>query len=131
MKKSGVMNRDIAAILARLGHTDKIIIADCGLPIPESVPYVDLSIKKGTPSFLNVLKAVSDDIAIEGMTLAHEIKESNKVLHDEVLECYGNIPTQYIKHDVLKEKIKETKALIRTGEATPYANVILHAGVIF
>jgi len=131
VKKFGMLNRDIAAVLAKLGHTDTVIIADCGLPIPEDVLCIDVSIKIGKPSFLTVLKAVTADMEIEGMTLAQEIEDSNQVLNNEILENYNATAIQYISHDDLKNQLKKAKAVIRTGEATPYANVILHAGVIF
>ncbi|MBM7600323.1 D-ribose pyranase [Virgibacillus halotolerans] len=131
MKKSGILNRDIAAVLARLGHTDTVIIADCGLPIPEDTRCIDVSLTIGTPSFTSVLKAVTTDMELEKMTLANEMKDTNQSLHNETKGQYNNIPITYIPHQELKSKLKEAKAIIRTGEATPYANVILHAGVIF
>lgn len=131
MKKFGMLNRDIAGVLAKLGHTDTVMIADCGLPIPEDVLCIDVSLEAGKPSFLTVLKAVTADMEIEEMTLAQEIKDNNQVLNHEILENYNATAIQYISHSDLKNQLKEAKAVIRTGEVTPYANVILHAGVIF
>ncbi|MFD1040432.1 D-ribose pyranase [Virgibacillus byunsanensis] len=131
MKKTGMLNREITAVLAKLGHTDSIIIADCGLPIPDQSTCIDLSISLGTPSFTSVLKAVSDDMEIEEITLANEIKHSNTTLHDNLMDNYSDIPMTYISHEALKQKLKDAKAIIRTGEASPYANVILQSGVIF
>lgn len=131
MKKSGVLNREIAAVLARVGHTDKIIIADCGLPIPDDVQCIDLSIKLGTPSFLTVLQAVLNDMEVESITMATEVKSENDRLLEKVKASYRDIPIEYMSHKALKEAIPCAKTVIRTGEATPYANVILHAGVIF
>lgn len=131
MKKNGMLNRDLASVLARLGHTDTIIIADCGLPIPKEIPCIDLSLKIGTPSFSSVLRAISEDMMIEEMIYANEIVESNKTLHEQIINQYEEIPKSYITHEELKKKTLNAKAIIRTGEATPYANVILKAGVIF
>ncbi|PAE14687.1 D-ribose pyranase, partial [Virgibacillus sp. 7505] len=58
MKKLGILNRDIARVLASLGHTDLIVIADCGLPIPSGVECIDLSIRLGVPNFVDVLTEV-------------------------------------------------------------------------
>ncbi|PFV49445.1 D-ribose pyranase, partial [Bacillus cereus] len=69
MKKHGVLNSEIASILALLGHTDTIVIADCGLPIPDGVKRIDLAVEIGKPSFLDVLQVVADDMAIEKVTL--------------------------------------------------------------
>lgn len=131
MKKAGILNRDIATILARLGHTDTIVIADCGLPIPDHVPCIDLSIQFGLPSFTTVLEAVWEDMVIEKMTFAKEISGQNSSLHTKLLKDYSEIPFDYIAHEDLKQNLSFAKAIIRTGEATPYANVILHAGVLF
>lgn len=131
MKKSGILNREITTVLARLGHTDTVIIADCGLPIPEDVYCIDLSIIVGTPNFWTVLKVVLDEMEVENMTWATEIKGENDRLLEKVKTSYGEIPKEYVSHDDLKTAIPKAKAVIRTGEATPYANVVLHSGVIF
>ncbi|MEN2767825.1 D-ribose pyranase [Ornithinibacillus xuwenensis] len=131
MKKSGILNRDIAAVLARLGHTDTVIIADCGLPIPDHIPCIDLSIRLGKPSFTSVLEALEEDMVIEKMILANEIKIKNSGLHTHLAKQYSKIPLDYVSHEELKECIVDAKVVIRTGEATPYANVILQAGVLF
>lgn len=131
MKKHGVLNRDIAAVLARLGHTDKVVIADCGLPIPEETPCIDLSIKQGYPRFDTVLEAILEDMEAESMTLANEIKEYNESLDQHIRNTYEDIPVSYQSHEELKNELKQAKAIIRTGENTPFANVILQAGVIF
>ncbi|QHE53916.1 D-ribose pyranase [Pontibacillus sp. HMF3514] len=131
MKKHGVLNRDIAAILARLGHTDKVVIADCGLPIPEETPCIDVSIKQGYPRFGTVLEAILEDMEVESMTLANEIKAYNESLYEQIRETYKEIPISYQSHEELKDELKQAKAIIRTGENTPFANVILQAGVIF
>ncbi|ALX50251.1 D-ribose pyranase [Lentibacillus amyloliquefaciens] len=131
MKKTGMLNRDIASVLARMGHTDTLIIADCGLPIPDEIMTIDLSIKLGTPDFLSVLESVADDMTIEKMALAEEIKTSNLALHSKLKTDYAGIPTTYLSHENLKRETSNAKAVIRTGETTPFANVILKSGVIF
>jgi D-ribose pyranase len=131
MKKTGILNRDIASILARLGHTDTIVIADCGLPIPDHIPCIDLSIKLGEPSFTSVLEAVINDMVVEKMTLAQEIKLKNSALHAKLVNDYSDMDMDYLTHDELKQQLHHVKAIIRTGEATPYANVILQSGVLF
>ncbi len=129
MKKYGILNRDIAAVLARLGHTDTIVIADCGLPIPESVRCIDLSLKQGVPSFLDVLSEVLDDMVVEGAVCATEIETKNSELHAYISSL--GIPTKMVPHETFKEQTKHAKVIIRTGENKPYANIILRAGVIF
>ena len=129
MKKHGILNRELAGIFARLGHTDKIVIADCGLPIPEGVTCIDLAYKLGEPSFLSILEVVQDDLKVEAAVLASEIIEGNENVHRAVLQNVE--PVTYVSHEEFKAMTKEAKVIIRTGEITPYANVILQSGVIF
>ena len=131
MKRQGILNSHISEVLSRLGHTDTIVIADCGLPIPDETIRIDLAIKLGNPSFIETLEAVIEDMAVEKVTLANEISENNPKVQGEVQELIKGIPAQYLSHEQFKLETKKAKAVIRTGEATPYANIILHAGVIF
>ncbi|MCA1065221.1 D-ribose pyranase [Rossellomorea sp. AcN35-11] len=129
MKKNGILNSEISKILSDLGHTDFIVIADCGLPIPDHIRKIDLALKQGVPSFMDVLHEVEQDMEIERVTLASEIKDFNGVLEDEVRQKHAAV--EYVSHEEFKSLTKGAKAIIRTGEATPYANIILHSGVIF
>lgn len=135
MKKNGILNSDISRVLSYLGHTDTICIGDCGLPIPDDIERIDLALKLGTPSFMEVLKEVSQDMKIEEVYLANEIKDNNPKLLAEVEELIKSlnqeIAIKYIDHTELKTKTNNCKAVIRTGEVTPYANIILGAGCIF
>ncbi|WP_440894711.1 D-ribose pyranase [Amphibacillus sp. Q70] len=129
MKKHGVLNRELSIVLSQLGHTDKVLVADCGLPIPIGMTCIDLTIRQGDPSFMKVVELLNDEMEVEQITLAEEVKEQNPMIHQEVEQLYDSI--DYVSHEQLKEISQEVKAIIRTGENTPYANVILHAGVIF
>lgn len=130
MKKQGILNSEIASVLATLGHTDKIVIADCGLPIPDHVPRIDLALKLGTPSFMGVLDTILADMEVEKMTWASELKEHNYTLHQTIQQQF-ELSSTFVSHEELKEITKEAKVVIRTGEATPFSNVVLTSGVIF
>ncbi len=129
MKKHGIINRELAGIFAKLGHTDQIVIADCGLPIPDGTVCIDLAYKLGEPGFIPVLDEVLKDLEVEQVFIAEEMKESNSDLNQYIHDCFNNI--QRITHEELKIQTKAAKVIIRTGEATPYANIILQSGVIF
>lgn len=131
MKKRGILNSDIAKVLVDLGHTDKICIADAGLPVPNGVKKIDLALKKGLPSFIDTLKTVLDDMWIEKIYLANEIKDHNVNVLNEVLGLVDGVSTTFISHEDFKELTKDCKVVIRTGEMTPYANVILQSNVNF
>ncbi|ARD48897.1 D-ribose pyranase [Sporosarcina sp. P37] len=129
MKKHGMINREIAAVLAKMGHTDQLTIADCGLPIPEGVPCIDLSYTLGKPGFTEILFEILEDFQAEKVYIAGEMKLENPHVYSEInqLEC----PVAELTHEQLKEQSRQSKVIIRTGEATPYANIIVQSGVIF
>lgn len=124
-----MINSHITKILTDLGHTDTIVIADAGLPVPSDVPKIDLSLKLGVPSFEDVVIAVLEDMATEKIVIASEMKERNQKAY-ELMEKH-NILVEEVSHEQLKMLTSKAKVVIRTGEATPYANCILQAGVIF
>ncbi|MCA1027305.1 MULTISPECIES: D-ribose pyranase [Cytobacillus] len=129
MKKQGMLNSDIAKVISDMGHTDTIVIADCGLPIPDGVKKIDLALKLGTPSFLDVLNELEKELMIESVTLATEIKTDNEPLFLAIKDKFSDC--SYVSHETFKKKTEKAKAIIRTGEASPYANIILTSGVIF
>lgn len=127
-----MLNSEIAKILDDLGHTDTLVIGDLGLPVPPGVKKIDVALDIGTPSFIEVLKLVAKEMAIEGITLAEEIKEKNPEQMEAIEEVLGPEPKMtFIPHESFKKQSAHAKAIIRTGEATPFSNIILQAGVIF
>ncbi|MGO5052801.1 D-ribose pyranase [Lachnospiraceae bacterium LCP25S3_G4] len=135
MKKMGIINSDISRVLSYMGHTDTLAIGDCGLPIPEGIERIDLAVTLGTPSFIEVLRAVASDMKIEKIILAEEIKEHNPSILKEIELLFSTNETgfkvEFISHEKLKKQTKACKAVIRTGETTPYANIILQSACLF
>ncbi len=133
MKREGILNSEISRVLSYMGHTDRIAIGDCGLPIPDEVERIDLSLTFGEPRFLRVLELVLRDMKVEKIVLAEEIRTQNPaVLHGiEALLEGQNVEAEYVPHTAFKAATRDCKAVIRTGETTPYANIILQSGCIF
>ena len=132
MKKCGHLNRDVSRVLARMGHTDSLVIADCGLPVPDGVECIDLSIALGEPGFLRVLGSVLADFKAERAVFATEAKEHNtSVVAWVSYLSREQAQVDFVTHETLKNLTRGARAVIRTGEATPYANVLLYSGVIF
>lgn len=137
MKRHGILNSDIARVLSCMGHTDRLCIGDCGLPIPEGTERIDLALRFGQPSFLETLREVAGDMKIEKIILAEEIRENNPQQLKEITDFFRRLETgfqpeiEYVSHTKLKELTGECKAVIRTGETTPYSNIILQSGCIF
>ncbi len=127
MKKSGLLNPALIRAVARLGHTNTFVIADCGLPIPRDVEVVDLSLVFGVPRFVDVLDAILSEVVIEGGIAAEEVRNSEA---DGWLK--GRVrPLTYASHEELKRLVRAAEFVVRTGETTSYANVILRCGVPF
>ena len=131
MKKRGILNAQLSYLLAALGHKDLFMIWDAGMPIPEGVEVVDLVLTAGVPTFKQVLDAVLDEVQVEGYYLAHEIKEFNPELEEYIKAGLPEAEVEYMPHEDLKKFSGKCRFAIRTGEFSPYPNVILRAGVVF
>lgn len=129
MKKAGILNRHLAGALAELGHGDGVLVCDAGMPIPAGPQVVDLAFRAGIPSFADVLEGLLADLVIEGATAAREIREANpaaaRLLEDRLPDL------DLIPHDELRARSAAARLIVRTGEARPYANVLLRCGVFF
>jgi len=131
MKKNGILNPQLNRVISEMGHRDMLIIADAGLPIPKEVERVDLTLKNGIPSFTEVLRAVLSELEVEEAYVAKEIKEKNSQTLNLVSSLIGIGEVKFITHEELKELSKQARAIVRTGECSPYANIILISGVTF
>lgn len=131
MKKTGILHADLMKHIAALGHMDLIMIGDAGMPIPKGVDVIDLALCKGVPAFEQVLDAVLGEMAVEYYYLAEEIQDKNQRLYQYIRSALPEIQGEMMPHAFLKEKSKECRFAIRTGEFSPYPNIILRAGVIF
>lgn len=139
MKKGVLLNSDVSAVIARLGHTDQLTLCDAGLPIPAATQRIDLALAQGVPTFMQVFAAVTQEMQVESAILAEEIVKQNPSLHEALLaeltalgQRQGNtISVRYISHQAFKAQTEHSRAVIRSGECSPYANVILCAGVTF
>jgi D-ribose pyranase len=128
----GILNPQLSKVIAETGHTDYLVVTDSGLPIPREVERVDLSILPNLPRFLDVLKAVLSEIVVEKIILAEEVKTISPEMHQEILALFPpTIEIEYMPHVEFKKNTKKARAAIRSGEFTPYANIILQAGCAY
>ena len=129
MKRAGILNGALSGALARLGHTDQVLICDSGMPIPADAEVVDLAFLPGIPGFAEVLDGILAEVVVEGAIAAEEVVGGNPEC-DALLD--DRLPAlTYVPHEELKLLAHAVKLVVRTGEATPYANVILRCGVAF
>lgn len=131
MKKGKLLNADIISVMAQMGHTDEMTVSDAGLPVPMGVKRIDLALKKGVPSFIETLEVIKHEMIIEKVILAEEIKVFNTALYEKVMQLFDESKIEWVSHEAFKLRTKSSKAVIRTGECTSYANIILCSGVDF
>lgn len=127
MMKNGLLHPALLAAIAQLGHRDEFLVCDAGMPIPTQVQRIDLAYRAGAPAFLDVLGAIAADVVIERAVIAAETAPALAAAIERLLGC----PVDRISHEELKARSRTSHFAVRTGEFTPYANVLLVAGVAF
>ena len=132
-KNDGTLNGQLSRIISETGHTDQLVVTDAGLPIPAQVERVDLAVRAGLPTFLDVLDTMLHEIVVEGATVSSEIRDQSPDLLSRIEERFAplGITIEFVPHVEFKQRTLTARAAVRSGEFTPYANVILHAGVAY
>lgn len=131
MRKTSLLNSNLSSVISKMGHTDMLAIGDCGLPIPNETERIDLALIAGVPTFLETLRVTLMELEVEEVLIAKETKEVSPDTLKEIKNLIGDVKITFISHEELKGKLKSCKAVVRTGEQTPYANIILKSGVVF
>lgn len=147
MKTKGILQNDLARLVARMGHGDMLVITDRGFPFPrhEQTECIDVSIGRDLPKVKDVLKVVLEELEIEQVIIADETKSVSPETYKEFTDIIStiknkgneiveeNIPHVEFKDLVLNGSLngKELKGFVKCGEFTPYANIILVSGVDF
>ena len=127
MRETGLWHPRLAALVAGLGHTETIVLSDAGLPVPPGVEVVHLAVTRGVPPLPAVLAAIAGDLVVEAAAVTTELTDTSVL---DAIRLLG-VPIEDIGHEEFKLRCRDARAVVRTGEATPYANVILRAGVPF
>jgi D-ribose pyranase len=133
MKKNGVLNSRLAHVIASMGHTDKLVVCDSGLPIPFGKTIIDLALTRNIPKFLDTVKVILEELKIERIIIANEMEAKNRGTYNSLKKIISKVDIKKVPHEQFKEitRIESNIIFVRTGEATPYANVILVSGVTF
>lgn len=131
MKKGTLLNSALSEVIARMGHGDMLVIGDAGLPIPPGPQRIDLAVCRGTPGMLAVLDAVLSEMQVEAAVIASELQQGNPQLAKILKDKVGAAPVEAMPHEDFKTLNAKACVMVRTGECTPYANIILRAGVVF
>jgi D-ribose pyranase len=131
VKRAGILNSDLSYLVATLGHTDLVCVADAGLPVPDEVERIDLALVRGVPGFLETIEALLAEVVVERAVIAREMPTRNGEVYRALKKLLGKTPIDEIPHHTLKARVGAARAVVRTGECTPYANVLLRCGAAF
>jgi D-ribose pyranase len=131
MKKTTLLNSELSYVIATLGHMQTLVVADAGLPIPPETERIDLALTKNVPGAIETLKVILDEMQVEKVILAEEVKKHNPQFLKAVKKLLPGVPMEFETHMIFKEMTSDAQAVVRTGEFSPYANVILVSGVVF
>ncbi|MCW2725741.1 MAG: ABC-type ribose transport system, auxiliary component [Frankiales bacterium] len=128
MRRDGILHPQLAAALAALGHTDTLVVADRGLPLPDGPETVQLAVVPGVPAFSVVLQAVLAEIVCQSAMVAAETP-ADALWLQTVREAVPEVTE--VPHEELKRLTWSARLVIRTGESVPYSNIVLRCGVPF
>ncbi len=132
MKKTGLLHAELSRLIASMGHHDMLVIGDAGLPVPPGVPVIDLALRQGVPGFLETLEAVLSELCVEEALIGSEMATDSPSLRRSFDRTWpADVPVREVPHASLRETTRRARAVVRTGEFTPYGNIVLIAGVVF
>lgn len=129
MKEIGILNRGVAKLISEQGHRDLLMVCDAGFATPKDVEVIDISIKENQPLVVEFLNELKKYYSVEKIILAEQTKNINPGYFKKIISVFDEAPeVKTIDHQELKQLSKSVKAIIRTGDFTAYANVILVSG---
>jgi D-ribose pyranase len=127
MIKTGILNPQLNALLARVRHTNTLVIADRGFPFWPGLETVDLALVDDVPTVLQVLRAVRANFVVGRACMAAQFLEHNtEATKAEFAQALEGIALSYEDHEAsFKPRVPGAVGLIRTGDTTQYGNIIL------
>lgn len=131
MKKIGILNQEISDVVAGMGHYQPLIICDAGFPIPDGIRRIDLALEPGLPAFMDVLRVVLKELQVEEIIIASETADQSPERYKEIIALFPGLIPKLVPHIEFKRMSHDAKACIRSGECTPFSNLILVSGVTY
>ena len=129
MLNTRILNPRLLSLLARVRHTNTLVIADRGFPFWPDIETVDLSLMDGVPTVLQVLAAIRPDFQIAKAYMAREFRQTNpRAIRDRFSQMLAGVAVNYEPHVKLKQRVPSAIGLIRTGETIQFANIVLVSG---
>ena len=130
MRAGRIIHPELARSLAQLGHTDTVMVTDAGFPIPQGANRIDLGFYPGLPNVLDILRVLRQELYVEEVRFAPEVKTHHPILYRQVQEIYKGAGAPFIAapHEELIEVwAPRAKVVIRSGSFEPWANFALTA----
>ncbi len=128
MLHTGILNPDLLHLIARIRHTNTLVIADWAFPFWLEIETVDISLTKGIPTVLDVLDLLTPVFKVGRIWQADEFVASNsRETVEKFSRSFGKIPLTREAHVDFKKRVPHAIGLIRTGDPTPYGNIILES----
>ena len=128
MLKTGILNPAINSMLSRIRHTNTLVIADRGFPYWPEIETIDISLVDDIPRVLDVLGAIRTNFVIGAAFMADEFRSANtEATQTAFTEALSGIEIAYQPHTEFKKRVPQAIGLIRTGDTTQYANIIIES----
>jgi D-ribose pyranase len=129
MLRNGILNPQLLSLLARVRHTNALIIADRAFPSWPGLETIDLSLVDGVPTVLQVLAAIRSNFIIAEAYMAEEfLKVNSAPVRRAFAAALKGVDVVHEPHVRFKQRVPLGTGLIRTGDAVPYANMIVVSG---
>ncbi|GGJ02155.1 D-ribose pyranase [Alicyclobacillus cellulosilyticus] len=128
MKKSGILHPQLLSLLARTGHTDYFTVCDRGFPVPAHVERIDLALVDDVPTVLDVLRAVEREFSVDRIIVSDEMRMVSPGRYEVIRREFPSMNIESVPHLELKRLAAQGKAVVRTGDTCPYANLIIVSG---
>jgi D-ribose pyranase len=129
MLRSGILNPQLLSLLARVRHTNALVIADRGFPFWPGVETIDISLVDGVPTVLQVLEAVRRNFTVTDAFMAEEFLQVNPTsIRKAFAGGLKGVKMNYEPHGLFKLRVPTAIGVIRTGDTVPYANMVLVSG---
>jgi D-ribose pyranase len=129
MINHGILNPQILSLLARIRHTNALVIADRGFPFWPMIETVDVSVVNDLPTVIQLIAAARANHNFTQAFQAEEfLKNNTPAVRQKFAAALKSVPTTFEPHVEFKKRVPHAIGLIRTGDTVQYANTILISG---
>ena len=128
MKKKGILHPVLNRVLAETGHTDMLTVCDRGFPVPMGIERIDLALTDDIPTVMDVLRVIDDEFVIDFVVIAEEMIAASPERYADMKREFPHLRLEAVPHVQFKEMGSESRAVIRTGDSAPYANILIVSG---